>query len=328
MPAEIWVWIERSTDGKLNAVTRELLGKGRMLADNANTALAAVVFGDHAAARAEAAFVYGADRAYVFDDESAVRPPIDIAVRALSDLVRREQPLLLLFGTNFDTRDLAASLAAELGTGVAIDVIDVTLTDGAVRVVRPSHGGNVLNTMQFGATLPAIVTVRKQSFAEAEAVPGRTGVLVHESVSAGTPRARVVSTAPRSDAVNLTDAPIIVSGGRGLASPENYQRLIPPLAAALGGAYGASRAIVDAGWIPYDHQVGQTGKTVSPRLYIAVGISGAIQHLAGMRTSRTIVAINKDPDAPIFRVATYGIVGDAAEIVPLLTEEILRRKGS
>lgn len=201
------------------------------------------------------------------------------------------------------------------------------MSGDTINATRSSHGGNVINTIDFSPARPAIIAVRKQSFAEATEQSGRSGEVVNESVAAIDQRMKVVGVNAKEGAVNLTDAAIIVSGGRGLGDPDNYFKLIPPLAEAVGGAYGASRAIVDAGWVPYEHQVGQTGKTVSPKLYMAVGISGAIQHLAGMRTSRTIVAINKDPEAPIFRVATYGLVGDASEVVPLLTEEIKKRTG-
>jgi electron transfer flavoprotein alpha subunit len=185
----------------------------------------------------------------------------------------------------------------------------------------------VINTLQFAAGRPVVASVRKQSFPEAQEQPGRSGEIVEEALPQIDLRTIVKSVAPKQGAVNLADASVIVSGGRGLGSAENYKKLIPALAEALGGAYGASRAIVDAGWIPYEHQVGQTGKTVSPKLYVAAGISGAIQHLAGMRSSRTIVAINKDPDAPIFRVASYGLVVDVNELVPLLTEEINKQRG-
>jgi electron transfer flavoprotein alpha subunit len=222
-------------------------------------------------------------------------------------------------------RDFSAALAADLGVGLAADTTNATIEGGQISAVRPSHGGNVINTLSLGSARPAVISTRKGSFAEAQEQPGRSGETINEGMPAIEIRTKVTTVAPRQGAVNLADAAIIVSGGRGLGSPENYFKLIPPLAEALGGAYGASRAIVDAGWIPYEHQVGQTGKTVSPKLYVACGISGAIQHLAGMRTSRTIVAINKDADAPIFRVATYGLVGDVSEIVPLLTEEIKKR---
>jgi electron transfer flavoprotein alpha subunit len=325
MPNEIWVVVEQARhDDNISAVSRQLLSKGRELAGAAGGSLAAVVLGS--GALAARALAYGADKAYVVDDPALASYTTDGWVGAAAELARKHQPALILTGATFQMRDFSAALAAELGVGLAMDVTNVTIEGGQIGATRPSHGGSVINTLQLGAARPAIVAVRKGSFAEAQEQPGR-GETVGEAMPAVEIRTKVMNIAPKQGAVNLADAAIIVSGGRGLGSPENYFKLIPPLAEALGGAYGASRAIVDAGWIPYEHQVGQTGKTVSPKLYVACGISGAIQHLAGMRSSRTIVAINKDAEAPIFRVATYGVVGDASEVIPLLTEEIRRRAG-
>src|SRR5262245_7701135 len=326
MSNEIWVVVEQSRhEENIAAISRQLLGKGRQLAEAAGAQLGALVLGAGVGAVAERAFAYGADKAYVVDDAALAQYTTDGFVGAAAALANKYQPALILTGASFQMRDFSAALAAELGVGVAIDATNITVEGDQISAVRPSHGGNVINTVAFGVARPAVVAVRKQSFPEAQEQAGRSGELVTEAMPSVEIRTKVNNVVAKQGAVNLADASIIVSGGRGLGSPENYFKLIPPLAEALGGAYGASRAIVDAGWIPYEHQVGQTGKTVSPKLYMAVGISGAIQHLAGMRTSRTIVAINKDPDAPIFRVASYGVVGDASEIVPLLTEEIKRR---
>lgn len=328
MPNEIWVFVEKAGQGdNIAPITRELLGKGRELADASGGKLAALVLGSGVGGLADRAFAYGADKAYVVDDPKLAQYTADAYVGAAAALAKEYQPELILTGASFQARDFSAALAAELGVGVAIDATNVTLDGGQISAVRPSHGGNVVNTISFGAARPAVVAARKQSFPEAKDQPGRSGEVVSAAMPGVDLRATVTNVAPKQGAVNLADAAIIVSGGRGLGSPENYFKLIPPLAEAVGGAYGASRAVVDAGWVPYEHQVGQTGKTVSPKLYVACGISGAIQHLAGMRTSRTIVAINKDADAPIFRVASYGVVGDVNEIVPLLTEEIKKRQG-
>jgi electron transfer flavoprotein alpha subunit len=328
MSNEIWVSIEQAAQaGEIAAISRELLGKGRALADAAGTPLAALILGSGVAGLAERAFAYGADKAYVVDDAALAQYTTDAYVGAAAALARQEQPMLILSGASFQLRDWSAALAAELGVGLAADASNVSVDGATITAVRTSHGGNVINTVAFGQARPAIISVRKQSFPEPQPQPGRSGEVVTAAMPQVEQRVNIVSVAPKQGAVNLADAAVIVSGGRGLGSAENYFKLIPPLAEALGGAYGASRAIVDAGWIPYEHQVGQTGKTVSPKLYVACGISGAIQHLAGMRSSRTIVAINKDPDAPIFRVASYGVVGDVNEIVPRLTEELQRRRG-
>jgi electron transfer flavoprotein alpha subunit len=328
MSNEIWVLMEKARhQDTIAAISRQLLGKGRELASATGTQLAALILGSEVGVLAERAFAYGADKAYLVDDAALAHYTSDGLVGVACALARKYAPALILSGSSFQMRDFSAALAAELGVGIAADATDVRIEGQTISAVRPSHGGNVVNTLVFGAGRPVVVSVRKQSFPEPEPQDGRQGQIVSEALPPVDIRTKVLKVAPKQGAVNLADAAVIVSGGRGLGSPENYFKLIPPLAEALGGAYGASRAIVDAGWIPYEHQVGQTGKTVSPKLYVAVGISGAIQHLAGMRTSRTIVAINKDPEAPIFRVASYGIVGDASEIVPLLTEEVKKRVG-
>ena len=328
MPNEIWVVVEKARhDENIAAISRQLLGKGRELADVSGAKLSALVLGANVGGLAERAFAYGADKAYVVDDAALAHYTTDGFVGAAAALATQFAPALILTGATFQMRDFSAALAAELGAGLAIDATNVVIDGEQISALRPSHGGNVINTIAFGSGRPAVVAVRKQAFPEAAEQVGRRGELVVAAMPGVEIRTKVTNVAAKQGAVNLADAAIIVSGGRGLGNPDNYFKLIPPLAEALGGAYGASRAIVDAGWIPYEHQVGQTGKTVSPKLYMAVGISGAIQHLAGMRTSRTIVAINKDADAPIFRVASYGVVGDASEIVPLLTEEIKQRAG-
>jgi len=215
-------------------------------------------------------------------------------------------------------KDLAPRIAARLGCALAADVTDVTF-DGGVRVTRPVYAGKATYTLEVTGS-PCVISVRPNAVAPVQ--QQRPGTVEAVTPEAGEPRARTVEIKqPEKAALDVAEASVVVSGGRGLKEPENF-KLLEDLAAVLGGAVGASRAVVDAGWRPHAEQVGQTGKVVSPNLYFAVGISGAIQHLAGIRTAKTIVAINKDPDAPIFKAADYGIVGDLFEVVPKLTEEI------
>jgi electron transfer flavoprotein alpha subunit len=325
--AGVLVYIEQ-VDGDVAAISRELLGKGRELADALGGPLSALLVGADTAALAQRVPAFGADTVYQVQDASLAAYTTDGYVAAALQAIAQAQPALIMAGASFQMRDFGAALAADLSAGLAADVVDVQVAGGQISAVRPSHGGNVINTFNFAGGTPAVVLVRKQSFAPAAEAAGRSGNVETLALSGAAIRTEVTEVAAKTGAVNLTDAAIIVSGGRGLGDKDNYYKLIPPLAEALGGAYGASRAIVDAGWVPYEHQVGQTGKTVSPKLYVACGISGAIQHLAGMRTSRNIVAVNKDPDAPIFRVASYGVVGDVNEVLPLLTEALNKRLNS
>ncbi|PDW01441.1 electron transfer flavoprotein subunit alpha/FixB family protein [Candidatus Viridilinea mediisalina] len=323
--AGVLVYIEQA-GGNVAAISRELLGKGKELAAALGGPLNALVVGANPTGLAEQALNFGAATVYSVADSSLEAYTTDGYVAAAKAAVEAANPALILAGASFQMRDFGASLAADLDAGLAVDVVDLKVEGGAISATRPSHGGNVINSFSFVPDKPVVALVRKQSFAEAP--DGASGGKIQSlSLPATTIRTKVQGVSAKSGAVNLTDAAVIVSGGRGLSDKDNYYKLIPPLAETLGGAYGASRAIVDAGWVPYEHQVGQTGKTVSPKLYVAAGVSGAIQHLAGMRTSRNIVAINKDPEAPIFRVATFGIVGDVNEVLPLLTEELQRRLG-
>ena len=317
--------IIEQVDGGVAAISRELLGKGKELATALGVPLSAVAIGANVAALAQQAAGLGATTVYTVEDASLAAYTTDGYVAAARAAVDAAQPALILAGASFQMRDFGAALAADLDAGLAVDVTDLRAEGGALSAMRPSHGGNVLNTYSFAAGRPVVALARKQSFPPAQ--EGGAGSVQSLPMPATTIRTEVQSVAPKSGAVNLSDAAIIVSGGRGLGDKESYYRLIPPLAEALGGAYGASRAIVDAGWVPYEHQVGQTGKTVSPKLYVACGISGAIQHLAGMRSSRNIVAINRDAEAPIFRSANCGVVGDVKELLPLLTEELKARLG-
>jgi electron transfer flavoprotein alpha subunit len=250
----------------------------------------------------------------------------EIYVNALSELIAKYTPDLVIGPATFYGKALFGRLAAKVGGPMASDVSNISSDDGQVVATRSHYGGSVISKIAANSEATFFVTLRPKIYPESK---DGSGEVVAESVQAtsGQPRTAVKEVKVESSgAINLTEADIIVSAGRGMKGPEHLP-LVKELADSLGAAFGASRAIVDAGWIPYSHQVGQTGKTVNPKLYVAVGISGAIQHLVGMRTSGTIVAVNKDKDAPIFNVANYGVVGDAFEIVPALTKKFKAELG-
>jgi len=327
---DVWVFAEQS-DGHIESVTYELLGEGRKLADALGMRLCAVLLGSGVEAGTRALVARGAEIVYAVDRPELAYFQDEPYAAVLVDLVKRHKPNIFLCGATAVGRSVISRVAVAVGAGLTADCTGLAIDPetGNLLQTRPAFGGNIMATILSPNTRPQMSTVRHKVMKEAEVDASRSGEVRLEQVAEALlkSRTRRVRFEAEADSVmNIAEADIIVSGGRGLQKPEHFA-LLHELAEVLGGGVGASRAAVDSNWIAYSHQVGQTGKTVCPKVYIACGISGQIQHLAGMSSSDIIVAINKDPDAPIFKVATYGIVGDLFQIVPLLTAEFRKRLG-
>jgi electron transfer flavoprotein alpha subunit len=319
MMAGILVFVEQR-NGEIRAASLQAASEARRLASGPGWPVAAVLPGSGVAGVAPSLGGYGAQRVYLADDPSLELYSAEGYAAAVVKAVEQAQPTALLFAGTAMGRDLAPRVAARLGVGALADAVELTLEGETLVANRPVYSGKALATVDTAGKSPQVISLRPNVFA-AEDAGGSAEVVNLDGLSL-TIRAVVKELKDTGGGeLDVAEADIIVSGGRGIKGPENFA-LIRELADALGGAVGASRAVVDAGWIEHKHQVGQTGKVVSPSLYIAAGISGAIQHLAGMSSSKVIVAINKDPDAPIFKVADYGVVGDLFDVIPPMVEEI------
>lgn len=326
----VWVFIE-VVRGKIKGVSLELLGQGRKMADDLGEKLVAMIPGNEIEDFAKMAIHYGADEAIVVDQKELKDYSTDGYTKAMCTLIKKYNPAVLLIGATNNGRDLGPRVSSRMQTGLTADCTELGV-DSETRLVkwtRPAFGGNLMATILCPDHRPQIGTVRPGVFKKPEEDTGRKGEIIHETVEFGPDEIRtriveVITEAGGAD-VNLEEAEIIVSGGRGVGGPEGFE-VLKELADEIGAQIGASRAAVDSGWISSLHQVGQTGKSVGPKIYIACGISGAIQHVAGMSSSDVIIAINKDPDAPIFNIADYGIVGDLFEIIPELTKRIRSSK--
>jgi len=321
MNNDIFVWVEQFKE-KPAPASWEAVGAARYLADKAGCNVTACIFGAPGVELlAQEAISYGADTVLLAEDATLADFRIEPHAALLAKAVRDADPVAVLIGATFRGRELGPTLAVELDTGCIADCTALELDGDRLVATRPIYAGKLLSKCVIPERRPQVVSIRPRAFPKPEPNTVRSGevkrvvlsLLPEENIAC-----KVTDFLEAEGGVSLADAAIIVSGGRGVGGPEGFGP-VHELAQVLGAAMGASRAAVDAGWVPYAHQVGQTGKTVSPDLYIACGISGAIQHQAGMRTSKVIVAINKDPDAPIFKLAHYGIVGDLFKVVPALT---------
>lgn len=328
----VWVFAEQR-DGVISSVVYELLNKGRQLADDLGTYVGAVLLGKNIKDKAQELIYRGADKVFVVDSAALEHYIAENYTKVIAGLVGAYKPEIILAGATTTGRSLVSRIAVSLYTGLTADCtgLDIDKQRRILIQTRPAFGGNIMAQIICPDFRPQMATVRHKVMPEAERDTSRKGEIIEEKFehSQADTRVKFLDFVKEAIAtVNLAEADIIVSGGRGLAEAANF-KLIEELADALGAAVGSSRACVDAGWIPYSHQVGQTGRTVCPKIYIACGISGQIQHLVGMQSSKVIIAINKDPEAPIFKVANYGIVGDLFKVIPLLIKSLRQlRSGS
>lgn len=320
----VWVFAEQR-EGQLQKVSLELLGEGRKIADKLGVKLTALLLGNDINSLVDTLAKHGADEVLVADDKNLQHYTTEAYTKVICDLVNERKPGILFIGATFIGRDLGPRVAARLETGLTADCtsLDVEVADGALLATRPAFGGNLMATIACPEHRPQMATVRPGVFAKVET--DGTGCNVEKvevKLADSDVRTKVVETVKSvKDIIDISEAKIIVAGGRGMGSKENFA-LVEQLAKAFGGAVAGSRAAVEKGWIDNAYQVGQTGKTVKPSIYVACGISGAIQHVAGMQDSDMIIAINKDETAPIMQVADYAIVGDVAKVIPQMIEEL------
>lgn len=328
---DLWVFIETNPDGSAQNVGLELLNPGRELADKQGGKLVGLVVGSNVDAAVKAAAEHGADQLIVVDGPEYAHFTTDAYANAICEMLTKYAPTTMLIGATNNGRDVGPRVSCRLQTGLTADCTRLAIDEetGNIAWTRPAFGGNLMATILCPDHRPQLGTVRPGVFKAAAPEEGRTCEVIKENfhVAPEDIHTRLIKEIQEdaSELVDLVGADIIVAGGRGVGGPEGFEPL-KELCEVLGATLGTSRACVDSGWISHSHQVGQTGKTVGPKLYIACGISGAIQHVAGMSSSDVIVAINKDPDAPIFDIADYGIVGDLFTVVPALTEAIKQVK--
>lgn len=320
----VWVFIEQN-NGKIEGVSLELLGAGRKLADKLQVPLAGFLLGYEVKPLTNQVIAYGADEVYLVDHPVLKRYRTESYMKGVMKLVETYKPEIILYGATPNGKDLASAVATDLATGLTADttMLDVDLDHRLLEASRPAFGGNIMATILCKKHRPQMATVRPKVMKALDPDAGRIGKIIEENIELKEEDMRTKVLQIVNDVTkkaNLADAHVIVCGGKGMGDVQNFE-ILYELADCIGATVGGTRDVVEAGWLPHELQIGQTGETVTPKIYFAIALSGAIQHVVGMKNSDLIIAINKDPNAPIFDVATYGIVGDAMEIVPKLIEQ-------